>query len=484
MRRIAWPAVIVSLAPSLALAAESGSKPTTSATNDKDKGPTVVKLTVRPAKAPAAALKVQLLPAFLEQTPGNAAPLYYRASLNTTSLSNEAAEKIVKWLETPPRDLPREDVKRLLAQFSPAIEEAQLAARRERCDWEIPLRSVDPAQLRLAECMEARRLAQLLALKARLEIAEGKTREALETLKTGFQLGQNMGRMPVLISGLVGIAASQMMTAQIEELIQTPKAPNLYWALALLPRPFVDLAPAMKTEMAFPYLLFPVLREAETASRSADDWQRELRQIVRRIPQLAGESDSPSVAHLKDELKLWTVGVSRFPLARAHLLAKGYTPERVEKIPMPQAVLIYTADTYDELMSGTFKWFFIPYSQAVAGLARSETQLEAALRDGREIVPLASLLLPAVHSAFLAMNRLDRRLAELQTIEAIRIYAAEHAGRLPSDLDEFKTAPVPLDPITGRPFVYSVENRTVILDATAGVPATHRRRYEITFVPE
>ncbi len=43
------------------------------------KGPKLTELTVRPAPAPEAALDYRLLPELLDQTPGNAAPLYYIA---------------------------------------------------------------------------------------------------------------------------------------------------------------------------------------------------------------------------------------------------------------------------------------------------------------------------------------------------------------------------------------------------------------------
>ena len=34
------------------------------------------------------------------------------------------------------------------------------------------------------------------------------------------------------------------MAVPLEDLIQAPGAPNLYWALANLPRPFLDLSDA------------------------------------------------------------------------------------------------------------------------------------------------------------------------------------------------------------------------------------------------
>ena len=48
------------------------------------KGPKLTELTVHPRAAPEAALDYRLLPDLLDQTPGNAAPLYYLCLLYTS----------------------------------------------------------------------------------------------------------------------------------------------------------------------------------------------------------------------------------------------------------------------------------------------------------------------------------------------------------------------------------------------------------------
>ena len=71
----------------------------------------------------------------------------------------------------------------------------------------------------------------------------------------------------------------------------------------------------------------------------------------------------------------------------------------------------------------------------------------------------------------------------LRCLEAIRIYAAEHAGKFPASLDEINF-PVPVDPVTGKPFAYSLEGTTAHL--RGGPPqgmekvAVYNVHYEIT----
>src|SRR5688500_9847739 len=62
-----------------------------------------IKLTVRPAPAPVPALRYQLTPEVRDQTPGNAALLYYRAFSPEWAVDRrpEVSKLIDKWTEDP-----------------------------------------------------------------------------------------------------------------------------------------------------------------------------------------------------------------------------------------------------------------------------------------------------------------------------------------------------------------------------------------------
>ena len=61
----------------------------------------------------------------------------------------------------------------------------------------------------------------------------------------------------------------------------------------------------------------------------------------------------------------------------------------------------------------------------------------------------------------------SRRQAMLQTIDALRGYAAAHDGKLPASIDELKETPAPIDPVTGNPFDYSTSGSEATLSAAA-----------------
>ena len=82
----------------------------------------------------------------------------------------------------------------------------------------------------------------------------------------------------------------------------------------------------------------------------------------------------------------------------------------------------------------------------------------------------------------LARDTNQRRIDLLRTLEAIRMYGANHGGRLPEKLGDCDV-PVPLDPLLGRPFAYRLRGDTAVLEALPYRPehAQTRVRYEIKF---
>ena len=75
------------------------------------------------------------------------------------------------------------------------------------------------------------------------------------------------------------------------------------------------------------------------------------------------------------------------------------------------------------------------------------------------------LLLPAFPAVNAAQYRAEQSLVLLQTIESLRMYAAEHDGALPPSLDQLSVPP-PLDPFTGKPVEYELSGEQAVLSGT------------------
>ncbi len=447
------------------------------------------KLSLSPAAEPSPALKYLLLPELSDQTPGNAALEYYRALSPEwwTSLRQPKEwEKITNILQTPLKDLPpREKLEGPVRynlnwiENSRMLQQVDRAARREYVDWGMAERlRREGIGLLLPEVQSLRQIGTLLAVRARLQIAEGRYDKAVYSLQSGLALARHTGNSVTLIQDLVGIAIAYQMLAQLEELIQQPGAPNLYWALTDLPRPLFDLRKALQGEKVSLYATLPEMRSLETTRLTPEQQQRWLRT-------LGGGEEFGMGVRKPDWPKrlLGTVLVLHaYPEAKKALIAAGRKPEEVESLPALQVVLIHSLHQYQRLQDGLYKCYGLPYWEARAHLEQADKQTRMA---GARLEALPFFyMLPAIQNVIFASVRVDRRVAALRCIEAIRLHAAAHDGKLPATLDALTDVPVPIDPVTGKAFVYLAtgERATLIAPPPPGQRAWQHNslHYELT----
>src|SRR5262245_39136359 len=195
-------------------------------------------VTVSPMAAPVPALRYRLFPEATERKEGNAVPMYLRLfHERTEAWKKELREKPAEWNKLPLDKLPIDDVKKFLAGHRYNLRQLELGARRTTADWSYTLDDGDPIGLLLPDIQGMRALPPLLVLKARVEMREGRFADAVRTLETGFSFSRQLSEAPLLINGLVGLDSARQLADAVLELSERPEAPNLYWALAVLPRP-------------------------------------------------------------------------------------------------------------------------------------------------------------------------------------------------------------------------------------------------------
>ena len=439
----------------------------------------VVRLDLVPARPPAAAFEYRLLPRYPEQVPGNAAPRYYRAVLALkAAAAGESQAKASQLLDRPLEEMPLDEARKVLERFHRALEETHAGALHETCDWGIPVRGdPDIYSTVIEEIQEARTLAWLLSLEARVHMLEGNFDAAVRSLQTGYALGRHVAEMPFIISGLVGLAIANITSERVQEMSTVPGSPNLYWALTALPEPLVDLRKAMELEMSVAEQMFPFLKDAETSRRTPAEWQAAFDEAARKLQELQGNGSGDR----STRLAMTALALTVYPQAKRYLLEHGYTDEQVEAMPVAQVIAIQIAQDYRQQRDELFKWFYVPYRQSQAEFARAESRLQAD-RSASPLSSLVSLLFPAISAAQQAEARTDRRIAELRVIEAIRLYAANHGGQLPRELSDIESVPVPPDPLTAQPFPYGAKDgkaKLIVSPLPADVPQ-RGRRYELT----
>jgi hypothetical protein len=428
-----------------------------------------IRLAISPAPAPQPSLKYRLLPDPRDLTPGNAATLYFRSG--TMLLDNQALLKDIQdeqwdeWLKTPLSDLPRDAVRARLAGARRLLRELELATQYRQCDWQLEDRR-EGIGLLLPEVQVFRRFGGVLAVKARYEIAEGNWPEAIRTLQTGYTLARHVGEGPTLIHFLVGVAIGHLMCSQVDAWVGEPGAPNLYWALTILPRPFIDPTHAVRAESTMIEHMLPGLKRLEKGPASVGDVQEVMDQLRRTLDDFNVRSASSIETTARNLLMVQT-----HPAAKQFLLAQGYSAEQVEAMPVPQAVLLFAFTDYRQAWDEAAKWTQVPdgfrqpgYRAAGVAYGQALERLDRLFFRGL-LKGLSEGTVPPLERTYATATRLDRRLATLRCVEAVRLYAAVHNGKLPATLAGILDAPVPQDPVTSKPFEYNVVGDRVSLKA-------------------
>ena len=158
----------------------------------------------------------------------------------------EAFRRREELLAMPLKELPAKEVQEYGRS---ALSEADRAARLDKPDWQILLKlKTDGFFLLLPDVQQMRGLARALKVRFRAEVALGHFDDAIRTAKTMFAMSRHMGEHPTLIGNLVGIAIAAMAIGPLEEMLQQPGCPNLYWALTNLPDPLIPLRTGMEGE--------------------------------------------------------------------------------------------------------------------------------------------------------------------------------------------------------------------------------------------
>lgn len=416
-------------------------------------------IVIRPVKE-SPAETVSLVYDMSEQRPGNAAIDLYKALL----LAHTARIDFDKL-----QDLENATVESratVLKQAKDVLRYLDYAARCRTCDWQVPWNDEPPFGVLLPELQTLRNLQRLLMLRAQNELAQGDVTAALATLRTGYAIARHTAAGPTLIHGLVGVAMGTLVNAQLEQILQHGRCPSLYWALQALPRPFVDLRPAIRFEATAVELQFPQLKQLRDASLDPKLATGLVSEMVAQFAPLvsAQENATPESSALEvTKLMAALMVFADAPAARERLSRAGYTAAHIERMALPQLALLDSYQLYKRQYTLMQQWFELPLDVAL----RVEP-VHAQRWSGDEFksqVYLFQALAPAVTNAYKLAARIDRQFAALMVVDAVRRYAAEHQGALPAALSELTELPLPHDPFTGRTFEYARTDESATITA-------------------
>jgi hypothetical protein len=419
---------------------------------------TLIQLTVQPAAAPKPALRYLLLPELREMNPGNPIQNYLKcfAEQQNFFFNKETVDRREKLLTAPLKELPAQE---LQDYGGNALRQADWAARLDKPDWQIMLNlKRDGVNTLLPDVQQMRILANALKVRFRAEVALGRFDLAVRTAKTMFALARHLGEHPTFIGDLVGIAVANMAIGPLEEMIEQPGCPNLYWALTNLPRPLVRLDIGAEGERTWVLAHFHDL--PDNVPMSEDQVKRFIAETDPLLHLNEGKGDE-QVKGLRAWLDERNKNEELLSAARRRLVEVGLPDERVKGFPADQVLLLDQERQYEVRRDDLLKLLNVPLWQveALSGEVKG-----GANPQKRAETPLFYLE-PATDKVRRAQGRLEQRMALLRQVEALRLYAADHDGKLPAKLADCPV-PLPDDPFTGKPFRYEVAGNTAHLRGT------------------
>ncbi|MGL6076420.1 MAG: hypothetical protein ACRC8S_19885 [Fimbriiglobus sp.] len=432
----------------------------------------VIDRTYSIAAAPMPAFKYELLPSVKDRKPGNAALAYMQAfalrpeTPRDPAESKKLAEKMQAWEELPTEKLPKAELTEFLTPYRPLFRKLDEAARMAQYDSQEQTPGQDRIPQILSNLQNFREMMRLLSFRFRLEVIEGKTDEAFRSLQTMTQMAKHVGESGSAIGGMVGFAITSMTHERLETFLAMPEAPNLYWALASLPQPFIDQRMILDGERQFSLSFVPGLAEMEAGIVSEETANRALRDVP---AYLGGANTSPDYKPSPLEAVGFSAMVAlQGPAAKEDLAAKGWKKADLEKMPNAQAIILRAVSIHRDLWDDMHKLYYMPHPKSVVEGKKimERVQKVRKLHSTDVMIMVLSNLYPAIEKVREGHTRITRRLALLQTSEAIRLHAAENGKKLPEKLADL-THTAPKDPVTDEPFIYKLTDTGYRLEAPA-----------------
>jgi hypothetical protein len=377
----------------------------------------------------------------------------------------EAFERREKLLAMPLAALKTQD----LEDYSGfALRQADYAARLDQPDWQVLLKvKTDGVALDIPEVQQIRALASALRVRFRFEAANARFDDAIRTVKTMFAIARHLGEHPTLVGNLVGCSIAQSAIGTLDEMLQQPGCPNLYWALANLPEPLVRRDKGIEGERAL------VLTEFRDLNQSAPMSPEQLKKVVTHLDLLIGAGKPPEAAKgVRARLDALAKNEENVRAGRRRLIETGLAEDRLREFPAEQIVLLDEKREFEARRDEIMKLMALPTWQAEALFHRAVPAREPGLFD--------AALLEGVYGTSLVHARLDQRIKLLRHIEALRLYAADHNGTLPAKLSEI-SVPLPDDPFTGKPFRYEATVTTAHLHGTPPPTMQSDAAYHVSY---
>jgi hypothetical protein len=410
-------------------------------------------LTLKPAGDDGGPVRQPLLPSFHDRVRANSAVDYLRAAL----FREVAAKNVIKFeaefdkaLERSPRELKGKEIEEYIEAHKHVWRALEAAAAADHCDWQIE-RGLDMNGMNTLteEVQRCRGLATALRYRIRWSLGRGDLDAALRDIQTGMTMGRHVGEGPTLIVHLVGIAIESVFLGELAQVMQTPGTPNFYRALAMLPSPFLRNDAMIDGERR---MMEAMLGIGSVRGRLVS--QEEAIKVLThfaRLEQNGGEQGAKKA----DPETAAALAHTLFDKSFERLKKRGYAEAELKEMSQEQVAVLDVVSRFRGHHDEMLTLMRLQYPESITAGKLHEERHPDGEKDVDFVEIMSRLLTPAISRVRAADIRLDRQIAMLRVIEAVRLYAAEHDGQLPAKLNDVASrVSLPRDPATTKPFDY------------------------------
>ena len=204
----------------------------------------------------------------------------------------------------------------------------------------------------------------------------------------------------------------------------------------------------------------------EKSLQRAEEWRLLFQQADKMIQEAFDEEKKyVSQGTLEGPIEHPEISVeTAYPHAKEWLAQQGKTDEEIAAMSKEKVVGLQMVHDVEIAWGNQFNAIYLPIWER-ANWDEIEQFYKRLLKTSPYACYFGNSIVPAIEAGRNAFRRVQLQNDTLRISQALRISMAENAGKLPETLSDIKSVPVPMiDPYTGKPFRYRLENGVGIIE--------------------
>ena len=406
--------------------------------------PDIIQVNVSPKTEPVPALKYSFLANPVPAKKGNAAleymqAAYWRQKVPELKFDYETADSELAEI--------------VIAEYKNAFICVDYANDMSYCDWQLHFE--EGWSVLITGLIDYKYINKALALKAKVETANGDYSSAIETIRSSLIFSENVAGGPTVIQGLVGYSMAVVMYNAIFEMVEKTDSPSLYWALCEHYNSLSDMTRSVMSDNVLNDVTIKQWLQKDMFTDIFTD--QDIYDAICNM--LKNGFDGEGLDRIVTYQKFLQEVNGLYPQAKEYLSDNNFDMSTFDGFAKSQIVMIYKWQQYIEMRDNMAKWFSLPYYLAHSNVERIGQQIEdyGAMEKGS--ISFFGMFQPNFAKYYMYIAR-QKNILEVQIcIEAIRLHLGQ-TGQLPESLSDITVVPTLPNTFTGKPLRYELKDKT------------------------